>query len=58
VDIKCHRVGLRRNEIAASPTTAYKDKQNAKNGAIRVLSFFALFLLRFCMPALLCMLSR
>jgi hypothetical protein len=50
VDTKCLRAGLRRNEIAASPTTAYREKKNAKNGAIWVLSsLIALFLLRFAL---------
>jgi hypothetical protein len=53
MDTKCRRAGLRRNEIAASLTTAYREKKNAKNGAIRVLSLHY-FLLRFCMLALPC----
>jgi hypothetical protein len=38
VDTKCRRAGLRRDEIAAPPTTAYREKKNGGNGAIRVLS--------------------
>jgi hypothetical protein len=30
VDTKCRRAGLRRNEIAASPTTAHREKKMRK----------------------------
>jgi hypothetical protein len=53
--------GLRRNEIAASPTTAYSVQgENKCEKWCNSSALFALFLflLRFCMLALLCMLSR
>jgi hypothetical protein len=50
VDTKCRRAGLRRNEIAASPTTAYREKKTRKmvQFGCSLLSLCALFLLRFC----------
>jgi hypothetical protein len=51
VDTKCRRVGLRRNEIASSPTAACREQKVANNSAVRVLSLYY-FCFAFACPAL------
>jgi hypothetical protein len=48
VDTKCRRAGLWRNEIAASPTTAYREKKMQK-----MVQFGALFALCIIFASLL-----